>query len=136
MWFDFFLCAFFFFFFKQKTAYEMRISDWSSDVCSSDLVGVARQAAREAEAQYVEHRLALAGVAETLADFLLQAVAAVIGRVDDLLGPGAERFHHLAPARDAGPGGAAHGHQDAPPGCGKAPRDPAHPPTGAPRPWF
>src|SRR3546814_2402644 len=28
-----------FFFFKQKTAYEMRISDWSSDVCSSDLGG-------------------------------------------------------------------------------------------------
>src|SRR3546814_6937881 len=28
-----------FFFFKQKTAYEMRISDWSSDVCSSDLQG-------------------------------------------------------------------------------------------------
>src|SRR3546814_9053065 len=28
---------FVFFFFKQKTAYEMRISDWSSDVCSSDL---------------------------------------------------------------------------------------------------
>src|SRR3546814_14525843 len=28
---------FIFFFFKQKTAYEMRISDWSSDVCSSDL---------------------------------------------------------------------------------------------------
>src|SRR3546814_9150341 len=30
-------CSFSFFFFKQKTAYEMRISDWSSDVCSSDL---------------------------------------------------------------------------------------------------
>src|SRR3546814_5689135 len=29
--------VFFVFFFKQKTAYEMRISDWSSDVCSSDL---------------------------------------------------------------------------------------------------
>src|SRR3546814_9155724 len=29
----------FFFFFKQKTAYELRISDWSSDVCSSDLFG-------------------------------------------------------------------------------------------------
>src|SRR3546814_9259179 len=29
-----------FFFFKQKTAYEMRISDWSSDVCSSDLLSV------------------------------------------------------------------------------------------------
>src|SRR3546814_2547218 len=38
-------CAFFyflFFFFKQKTAYEMRISDWSSDVCSSDLSFVCR----------------------------------------------------------------------------------------------
>src|SRR3546814_2266863 len=38
----------FFFFFKQKTAYEMRISDWSSDVCSSDLkiavdIGVAQR---------------------------------------------------------------------------------------------
>src|SRR3546814_1592265 len=34
----FFLFIFSFFFFKQKTAYEMRISDWSSDVCSSDLI--------------------------------------------------------------------------------------------------
>src|SRR3546814_321534 len=32
-----------FFFFKQKTAYEMRISDWSSDVCSSDLVALASE---------------------------------------------------------------------------------------------
>src|SRR3546814_5325672 len=31
------VCILLFFFFKQKTAYEMRISDWSSDVCSSDL---------------------------------------------------------------------------------------------------
>src|SRR3546814_8605330 len=31
----------FIFFFKQKTAYEMRISDWSSDVCSSDLIAAA-----------------------------------------------------------------------------------------------
>src|SRR3546814_2867594 len=43
----FFVCVFlifccFFFFFKQKTAYEMRISDWSSDVCSSDLLLVCR----------------------------------------------------------------------------------------------
>src|SRR3546814_2096640 len=38
---------FVFFFFKQKTAYEMRISDWSSDVCSSDLCPCRhRQAAR------------------------------------------------------------------------------------------
>src|SRR3546814_1352227 len=34
-------CMVIFFFFKQKTAYEMRISDWSSDVCSSDLRGLA-----------------------------------------------------------------------------------------------
>src|SRR3546814_5174039 len=33
------LSGVFLFFFKQKTAYEMRISDWSSDVCSSDLSG-------------------------------------------------------------------------------------------------
>src|SRR3546814_19303361 len=33
------MCDFLFFFFKQKTAYELRISDCSSDVCSSDLVG-------------------------------------------------------------------------------------------------
>src|SRR3546814_5701279 len=33
----------FFFFFKQKTAYEMRISDWSSDVCSSDLAEADEQ---------------------------------------------------------------------------------------------
>src|SRR3546814_11916373 len=32
-----YLCNLLLFFFKQKTAYEMRISDWSSDVCSSDL---------------------------------------------------------------------------------------------------
>src|SRR3546814_3229365 len=33
----------FMFFFKQKTAYEMRISDWSSDVCSSDLIAQMQQ---------------------------------------------------------------------------------------------
>src|SRR3546814_18996296 len=37
----------FFFFFKQKTAYEMRISDWSSDVCSSDLQGAAPSTVRQ-----------------------------------------------------------------------------------------
>src|SRR3546814_20105746 len=43
----------FFFFFKQKTAYEMRISDWSSDVCSSDLAEV--QAVEDQEADDPEH---------------------------------------------------------------------------------
>src|SRR3546814_3197783 len=37
---DIIVFSFFVFFFKQKTAYEMRISDWSSDVCSSDLESV------------------------------------------------------------------------------------------------
>src|SRR3546814_2907282 len=37
----FLIVGFVFFFFKQKTAYEMRISDWSSDVCSSDLAKTA-----------------------------------------------------------------------------------------------
>src|SRR3546814_5710271 len=42
-----------FFFFKQKTAYELRISDWSSDVCSSDLV---ENAARQARAALEQER--------------------------------------------------------------------------------
>src|SRR3546814_1728834 len=40
-----------FFFFKQKTAYEMRISDWSSDVCSSDLDYTIDQVVQLAEWQ-------------------------------------------------------------------------------------
>src|SRR3546814_7651845 len=39
----------YFFFFKQKTAYEMRISDWSSDVCSSDLVSAGELDERSGE---------------------------------------------------------------------------------------
>src|SRR3546814_2072292 len=35
--------CYFFFFFKQKTSYEVRISDWSSDVCSSDLLTAPRK---------------------------------------------------------------------------------------------
>src|SRR3546814_7247743 len=72
------------FFFKQKTAYEMRISDWSSDVCSSDLLrsGSAcrfRQFGNESQrnAQLVElvmraqecDRLVGAGLARDLRDF-------------------------------------------------------------------
>src|SRR3546814_13893020 len=38
----------FVFFFKQKTAYEMRISDWSSDVCSSDLLATSGRASAPA----------------------------------------------------------------------------------------
>src|SRR3546814_20602400 len=51
-----------FFFFKQKTAYEMRISDWSSDVCSSDLLVVAPHVRLFAEASDAE-RAAVAKLA-------------------------------------------------------------------------
>src|SRR3546814_8837194 len=44
------ILSFFFFFFKQKTAYEMRISDWSSDVCSSDLGDSDQQRPQRADA--------------------------------------------------------------------------------------
>src|SRR3546814_4428096 len=43
-----------FFFFKQKTAYEMRISDWSSDVCSSDLKDAGVDAAVDRIARRIE----------------------------------------------------------------------------------
>src|SRR3546814_4357173 len=47
----FVVCVLVFFLFKQKTAYEMRISDWSSDVCSSDL----QQAAVEGRRIVADH---------------------------------------------------------------------------------
>src|SRR3546814_4666123 len=45
----------FFFFFKQKTAYDMRISDWSSDVCSSDLVPLLAIAVEPSDALRQAH---------------------------------------------------------------------------------
>src|SRR3546814_1897817 len=56
----------FFFFFKQKTAYEMRISDWSSDVCSSDL-GWLAIACLGAAYQVVEARTDIAAPDNLLA---------------------------------------------------------------------
>src|SRR3546814_8299937 len=51
------ICFFFIlFFFKQKTAYETRISDWSSDVCSSDLTGQDLIIAGDYIAQGLRHR--------------------------------------------------------------------------------
>src|SRR3546814_6555205 len=65
------LSLFVFFFFKQKTAYEMRISDWSSDVCSSDLLGaveidgadmrIRQLAVRRGVLAQREHRLVIGG---------------------------------------------------------------------------
>src|SRR3546814_5152027 len=75
----------FFFFFKQKTAYEMRISDWSSDVCSSDLYqpqfALHEIGHDDQRAGFVGHRREVGRPGEA-AGQLLQAV---------LLAPQAER---------------------------------------------
>src|SRR3546814_4993443 len=80
---------FYFFFFKQKTAYEMRISDWSSDVCSSDLAGVA-------EAVDVLGESAAAGLAgqrepalEVVAGHRRARGQRVVGEVEQRAGVGA-----------------------------------------------
>src|SRR3546814_1822021 len=62
-------CSMVFFFFKQKTAYELRISDWSSDVCSSDLElghpvgppGLLRVVEQGRRVEVVDPTLALGG---------------------------------------------------------------------------
>src|SRR3546814_16452955 len=50
-----FVSDLFFFFFKQKTAYEMRISDWSSDVCSSDRQNIVLDRAEQSAQILVVH---------------------------------------------------------------------------------
>src|SRR3546814_9149346 len=53
-----FSCICLFFFFKQKTAYELRISDWSSDVCSSDLATMTNPRAHAQESKIATpHRI-------------------------------------------------------------------------------
>src|SRR3546814_1777116 len=56
-----------FFFFKQKTAYEMRISDWSSDVCSSDLAAVGGEIERAAIARPAQGTAVVIGAESQLA---------------------------------------------------------------------
>src|SRR3546814_1422694 len=72
--------AIFFFFFKQKTAYEMRISDWSSDVCSSDLHDLLSRLERRVA---FEQRQPALGLAEEMRarDDLLARVAALLHAV-------------------------------------------------------
>src|SRR3546814_999631 len=78
-----FLCFLLWFFFKQKTAYEMRISDGISDVCSSDL----RRACVVGQTQFLSERLDRTIVAIDVQDLeigavaLLQRLAAVRGRL-------------------------------------------------------
>src|SRR3546814_5154113 len=73
----------FFFFFKQKTAYEMRISDWSSDVCSSDLLG--RIGSVLAEADFAQ---------QVIAQWVDPELLGERHRIDDI----AKRLRHLLAA--------------------------------------
>src|SRR3546814_8029836 len=74
-----------FFFFKQKTAYEMRISDWSSDVCSSDLEEVAvagpRMAPGRGARPTLQHELAAHELAIIFADRAFYRSEAGIGQI-------------------------------------------------------
>src|SRR3546814_9448717 len=82
-----------FFFFKQKTAYEMRISDWSSDVCSSDLFpGLAQtrsaDQAREMIMPLIAAPLTRKGKKGSIPlDIGLSSEAPVVGGVVGPLGP-------------------------------------------------
>src|SRR3546814_6260088 len=92
-----------FFFFKQKTAYEMRISDWSSDVCSSDLFRPA-----EGRSCAEQHGRIGAGVefqAAQIGERILARHQRVGGRVDPVIGAGQQEAERRAPAED-GKGGA------------------------------
>src|SRR3546814_6295552 len=61
------------FFFKQKTAYEMRISDWSSDVCSSDLLDPAE------DVPFAEVRRAAQDIRKRLAGVALDSFPLLTG---------------------------------------------------------
>src|SRR3546814_8012623 len=80
------------FFFKQKTAYEMRISDWSSDVCSSDLTHQFKEDLDRKFEGEIPHKLAFAARAHRFAIF-----AGVIGNLLFQLSHSLRREHRIYP---------------------------------------
>src|SRR3546814_6869387 len=92
-----------FFFFKQKTAYEMRISDWSSDVCSSDLGDEIEGAGCEGtDADLLLQKIeliAVIGPTVTPEDRKAPLVVELIGKADARLPRTLERLP-LGPRRD------------------------------------
>src|SRR3546814_5195111 len=94
MWYVHYSSSFlwFVFFFKQKTAYEMRISDWSSDVCSSDL-GAARivfesvfQGTQRFDVKVIGRLVEQEDIAALLQELRhVNAVALTAGKLADLL---------------------------------------------------
>src|SRR3546814_5503591 len=113
-----------FFFFKQKTAYGVRISDWSSDVCSSDLVhheaapvgaADARESGLQGDCLHLVHGAFVqdaVGVAElAAAGGFDQGTGCRLGVV----------AHGVAPVSDCGCGGRFPGHRCGPlGGCGRS----------------
>src|SRR3546814_5024551 len=105
------LCIVLFFFVKQKTAYEMRISDWSSDVCSSDVVARGDEALARAgddiSALRRAHEMAAVARAvdgddETVVDYLER-----VDRADTLWELNRDGEHALAGGRYGADGGGA-----------------------------
>src|SRR3546814_5998987 len=100
-----------FFFFKQKTAYEMRISDWSSDMCSSDLGGRAFLAAgADAFGPVADHARQLRGL-----DLLVPPPE--IGEAGGEDGAGFDLI--VAPAKAGAAGGVVQGYQPPPTSRGR-----------------
>src|SRR3546814_5640709 len=85
----------FFVFFKQKTAYEMRISDWSSDVCSSDLV----DARTELEAR--QRAVRVRQVADARLDLGVEAQEHPVAG-DAVIGPGQREGHDAERSTEIG----------------------------------
>src|SRR3546814_15995226 len=99
------------FFFKQKTAYEMRISDWSSDVCSSDLLVTLAVELGHRHREDVVARTAMHDVRAVAAEDHIVAVAAVDGVVactaqEDVFARAAVEYAGFGPAPNSIPAGA------------------------------
>src|SRR3546814_2221534 len=94
------MTGFCFFFFKQKTAYEMRISDWSSDVCSSDLIGwggVIPEAARVAADVIIGQRVCMPGPSKLWQSWAKDGRKLIFEMDDDLwnVDPANERAYYF-----------------------------------------
>src|SRR3546814_6957705 len=86
-------CCLLFFFVKQKTAYEMRISDWSSDVCSSDLEGEpGTESERGLQRHAVEHYMQVAARQADAIDPARHFRARLADRRSNRLLPGLRRL--------------------------------------------
>src|SRR3546814_2306103 len=96
------LCVLFFFF-KQKTAYELRISDWSSDVCSSDLLKFEAQSTTQLQNQIDALNGAMGDLTNRLVGFTTEidtnvlTAGQVLVTVDAGLTPGGAQLYTFQP---------------------------------------